>query len=67
MYKRQGDGGSIREIVKHTSVEKATLVEIDGRVIAAAKEYLPEISCALDDPKVNVVAVSYTHLQRIVG
>ncbi len=50
-----GDGGSIREIVKHTSVEKATLVEIDGRVIAAAKEYLPEISCALDDPKVNVV------------
>ncbi|MDQ0287353.1 spermidine synthase [Desulfofundulus luciae] len=50
-----GDGGSIREILKHSSVEQATLVEIDERVIAAAKEYLPEISCALDDPRVRVI------------
>lgn len=50
-----GDGGSIREIIKHKSVEKATLVEIDGQVIEAAKKYLPEISCALDDPRVEVI------------
>ncbi|NHM25871.1 MULTISPECIES: polyamine aminopropyltransferase [Desulfofundulus] len=50
-----GDGGSIREILKHSSVEQATLVEIDERVIAAAREYLPEISCALDDPRVRVI------------
>ncbi|MGB9826085.1 MAG: spermidine synthase, partial [Desulfofundulus sp.] len=31
-----GDGGSIREILKHSSVQQATLVEIDERVIAAA-------------------------------
>ncbi|HHW42250.1 polyamine aminopropyltransferase [Desulfofundulus thermobenzoicus] len=50
-----GDGGSIREILKHPSVELATLVEIDERVIAAAREYLPEISCALGDPRVRVI------------
>ena len=28
-----GDGGVIREVLKHPEVEKATLVEIDGKVI----------------------------------
>lgn len=50
-----GDGGSIREIIRHKSVEKATLVEIDGKVIEASKKHLPEISCALDDPRVEVI------------
>ncbi|MCQ2559793.1 MAG: polyamine aminopropyltransferase, partial [Clostridia bacterium] len=50
-----GDGGAIREIVKHSSVEKAVLVEIDRMVIEAARKYLPEISCALDHPKVEVI------------
>lgn len=50
-----GDGGAIREIIKHPSVEKAVLVEIDGRVIEISKKYLPEISCALSDSKVEVV------------
>lgn len=49
-----GDGGTIREVLKHPGVEKAILVEIDERVIAASKEYLPQISCALDDPRVEV-------------
>jgi len=49
-----GDGGAIREILKHRTVEKVTLVEIDGRVIEAAKRFLPEISGALDDPRVEV-------------
>ncbi len=49
-----GDGGAIREIVKHPEVEKAVLVEIDGEVIASAKKYLPEIADALTDPKVEV-------------
>jgi len=50
-----GDGGAIREIIKHPSVEKATLVEIDRRVVELSKEYLPAISCALDHPKVEVL------------
>ena len=50
-----GDGGAIREIVKNPRVKKATLCEIDGRVIEMSKKYFPEISCALDDSKVEVI------------
>ncbi|NTV89155.1 MAG: polyamine aminopropyltransferase [Clostridiales bacterium] len=50
-----GDGGAIREIIKHPSVEKAVLADIDGRVVEVSRKYLPEISCALDDPKVEVL------------
>ncbi len=50
-----GDGGAIREIIKHPSIEEAVLVEIDDRVIQVSKEYLPEISCALTDRRVEVV------------
>lgn len=49
-----GDGGAIREIIKHPSIEKAVLVEIDGRVVEISKQFLPEISCALDDKRVEV-------------
>jgi len=49
-----GDGGAIREIIKHPGVEKATLVEIDGRVVEVSKEYLPEIAAGLSDPRVEV-------------
>lgn len=49
-----GDGGSIREILKHKSVEKAVLCEIDNRVVELSKKYLPEISCCLDDPRAEV-------------
>ncbi len=49
-----GDGGTIREIIKHPTIEKAVLCEIDGRVVEISKKYLPEISCALDDKRVEV-------------
>lgn len=43
-----GDGGAIREILKHPEVEEAHLIEIDDRVVEAAKRFFPEISVALD-------------------
>lgn len=49
-----GDGGVIREILKHDKVEKAVLVEIDGKVIEYSKKYLPEIAGELDNPRVEV-------------
>lgn len=49
-----GDGGAIREVLKHPSVEKAVLVEIDGKVIEYSKKYLPSIAGQLDDPRVEV-------------
>jgi spermidine synthase len=50
-----GDGGVIREVLKHSKVEKATLVEIDGKVIEYSKKYLPEIAGELDNPRVKVI------------
>lgn len=49
-----GDGGAVREILKHPSVERVVLVEIDGRVVEAARAYFPEIACGLDDRRVEV-------------
>ena len=58
-----GDGGVIREVLKHKQVEKATLVEIDGKVIEYSKQYLPEIAGDLDDPRVEVkVADGFMHI-----
>ncbi|MCL7747587.1 spermidine synthase [Halalkalibacter alkaliphilus] len=60
-----GDGGVIREILKHPSVLKATLVEIDGKVIEYSKKYLPTIAGALDDPRVDVqVDDGFMHIAK---
>lgn len=59
-----GDGGAIREILKHPSVEKAVLCEIDKCVIEECKTYLPEISCDLDNPRCQVFVgdgIKYVH------
>ena len=45
-----GDGGTVREVVRHDTVEKVEMVEIDGMVVEACKKYLPEISAALNEP-----------------
>ncbi len=49
-----GDGGTVREVLKHNTVEKVVLCEIDDMVIEASKKYLPTIACKLDDPKVEI-------------
>ncbi|MCM3631583.1 polyamine aminopropyltransferase [Paenibacillus glycanilyticus] len=49
-----GDGGVIREIMKHPKVKKAVLVDIDGKVIEYSKKYLPTIAGELDNPRVEV-------------
>ncbi len=60
-----GDGGVIREVLKHPSVKKATLVEIDGKVIEYSKKYLPEIAGKLDDPRVEVkVDDGFMHIAK---
>lgn len=50
-----GDGGTIREILRHDGVEHVTMVEIDGEVIKACKEHLPSIACAFEDPKLTLL------------
>lgn len=50
-----GDGGTVREVLKHDTVEKVVLCEIDGMVIDVCKKYLPTIAGELDNPKVEVL------------
>lgn len=49
-----GDGGTVREVLRHPSVEHVTLCEIDGMVVEQSKKWLPTIACKLDDPRVTV-------------
>jgi spermidine synthase len=51
-----GDGGVLREVLKHPSVEKATLCEIDRAVIDLSLKHYPEIAGGcLDDPRADIV------------
>ena len=49
-----GDGGAVREVLKHPSVERVVLAEIDDRVVETAKEYFPAIAQGLTDPRVEL-------------
>ena len=50
-----GDGGTIREILRHPEVKRADLVEIDKLVIEKSMEFFPSVSSKLKDPKVNII------------
>ncbi len=51
-----GDGGMLREVCKHSSVQHITQVEIDDQVVDMCKQFLPNHSAgAYDDPRVNIV------------
>jgi spermidine synthase len=49
-----GDGGTVREVLKHPEVGHVHLVEIDGQVIDACREFLPQLAHSLDNPRVSV-------------
>lgn len=50
-----GDGGVLREIARHPSIETIDMVDIDADVIEKSKRYLPSVSAgAFDDPRVNL-------------
>ncbi|KAK3377962.1 Spermidine/spermine synthase [Podospora didyma] len=49
-----GDGGVLREVVKHECIEEAVLCDIDEAVIRLSKQYLPHMSAGFNHPKVKV-------------
>ena len=59
-----GDGGSLREALKHREVESATLVEIDPQVIEVAKRFFPTLALGYSDPRAEVVAMDGAALLR---
>lgn len=50
-----GDGGTAREVLKHKSVEKVVMVEIDKAVVDACKEFLPITASQLGSEKLNLI------------
>ena len=49
-----GDGGILRELGRHDCVKHIDFCEIDEDVIKVCKEFLPDLACGFDDPRVNV-------------
>ena len=51
-----GDGGMLEEALKHRTIERATMVEIDPSVVDMCRQHLPSISNgAFDDPRLDLV------------
>ncbi|KAI5479463.1 hypothetical protein MNV49_003607 [Pseudohyphozyma bogoriensis] len=49
-----GDGGVLREVLKHPSVKSATLCDIDEAVPRVSKLYLPHMAKGYDDERVTL-------------
>jgi spermidine synthase len=49
-----GDGGTVREVLKHPDVERVVMVEIDQVVVDACQAYMPRVSSAMADPRLDL-------------
>lgn len=52
-----GDGGCIREVLKHKSVKEVVICEIDEVVIEMGKKYFPDVRDAWSDPRLRLVCM----------
>lgn len=50
-----GDCGSLREVLKHPDVKRATQIEIDEQVTRLAERYFPELCSANRDPRAELL------------
>ncbi|MDD4569316.1 MAG: polyamine aminopropyltransferase [Tepidanaerobacteraceae bacterium] len=50
-----GDCGAAREVAKYSNIDRIDMVEIDEQVVNVCKDYLPEVSGDLSDPRVNFI------------
>ncbi|KAL3093156.1 hypothetical protein niasHT_022606 [Heterodera trifolii] len=49
-----GDGGILREVLKHPSVERVVMCEIDEMVVQVAKKFLHGLANSFDSPKLQL-------------
>ena len=49
-----GDGGVLREVTRHGSIERIEIAEIDGMVVEMSKKFLPSMAVGFDDARVEV-------------
>ena len=50
-----GDGGTVREVCRHSSVEECVVVEIDGMVVESCRKFIPMCARGFDHPKARLV------------
>ena len=50
-----GEGSTAREVLRHKSVEKCVMVDIDGDVVNFCKQHLPENEAAFADPRLELI------------
>jgi len=64
-----GEGATVREALKWRSVTEVVMVDIDGEVVEACKQHLPEMhQGAFDDPRTElVVGDALDYLDRSAG
>ncbi|CAM8885782.1 unnamed protein product [Rhodiola kirilowii] len=49
-----GDGGVLREVARHPTIEQIDICEIDAMVVDVSKEFFPEVAVGYEDPRVNL-------------
>ena len=49
-----GDGGTARELLKHQSLKRLIMVEIDSMVVSACKKHLKSLSASLENPRLEL-------------
>ncbi len=62
-----GDGGTLREVLKHEDVKRAVMVEIDETVIEVSKLYMDVAKGAFDDPRAEVIVGDGVEYLRNTG
>ncbi|XVE85046.1 hypothetical protein DITRI_Ditri17bG0061000 [Diplodiscus trichospermus] len=49
-----GDGGVLREVARHSSVEQIDICEIDKMVVDVSKQFFPDVAVGYEDPRVTL-------------
>jgi spermidine synthase len=64
-----GEGATLREVLRHPTVEEAVMVDLDGEVVRLCREHLPSYSAgAFDDPRATlVIGDAWGYLQEQAG
>lgn len=62
-----GDGGTLREALKHPTVEKAVLIDIDALVIETSKRFFPQVAVAFKSPRATVLNMDGAKYMRETG
>ncbi|PIA62104.1 hypothetical protein AQUCO_00200242v1 [Aquilegia coerulea] len=61
-----GDGGVLREVSRHSSVEEIHICEIDAMVVDVSKQYFPDLSVGFQNPRVTLhIGDGVTYLNAV--